>query len=334
PTVTVLVAARNEEASIGKLLDSLLLQDYPAELCEYIVIDDGSTDRTAERVSEFSTKHDHIRLLSLQDDPSRTMGPKKRALTAGVEASQGSIILITDADCEVQPGWISGMAAEFGEDVQAVSGRVRFQQPVGFWGRLAAFEGVVNAVLNAAVINSGGALSCSGANFAYRRSVFTSLGGYDKDRKSISGDDDLLLQKIRSSKGRIRFNNRLESTVSTSGPVAATSYWSRKRRHLSAGSRYAPHWILLAAVIYTGLTLTVTLTIADAAGWITSASQAMIWLIYSSSLYLIFLRGIHYLQERQWRIWGLITSFLFPLIFTIIQPLTLFPAPRWKGRKV
>jgi len=333
PVVSVVIAARNEVSVIGQLLESLINQDYAAERSEFIIIDDGSNDGTAEVVGEYIKKDSRFRLITLADDPTRSMGPKKRALSAGIEVSQGEIIITTDADCEVQPGWIRSMVSLFSDDVQAVCGRVRFRRSRGFWGKLAAFESIVNAILNASVIKTGGALSCAGANFAYRRSIFTSVGGYDKSRKSVSGDDDLLLQKIKSKKGAIRFNNASDSVVSTSGPANAEQYWSRKRRHLSAGRRYAWYWILLAGIIYTGFVLTLILILADILGMNQTPDQLPVWLIYTFSLYLVFLKGLIYLDERKWYFWGFIASLLFPLIFTIIQPLTLLPAPSWKGRK-
>ena len=186
--------------------------------------------------------------------------------------------------------------------------------------------------MNAAVIGIGGALSCFGANFAYRRSVFQNAGGYDQSSRSLSGDDDLLLQKLRSAGARIRFCDRPETTVFTRGPENAGSYWQRKRRHLSAGKRYATHWILLAAIIYLGCLLTVVLSVLKLSGLFPGYFFLLAWGIFSLGLLLIFLRGAKRLAQKGWTLWAVVAALLFPISFIITHIFSLLPAPAWKGR--
>ena len=78
-SVTVIIPARNEENAIGQCLQSIVNQQYPAELIQVIVVDDHSTDRTAEIVRSFN--NDSIQLISLQDhirDPINSY--KKKAI--------------------------------------------------------------------------------------------------------------------------------------------------------------------------------------------------------------------------------------------------------------
>ncbi|MBM3325572.1 MAG: glycosyltransferase [Calditrichaeota bacterium] len=154
PSVSVLVAARNEEKDIGRCLDALSKQNYPLELLEIIVIDDDSTDRTTEIVLSFSAQHPNIRLLKsgaaadiavnrrgITAEPEGAvnqgrltadlyLAPKKRALLTGIAFSQSEIILATDADCVPPHGWVRRIARQFEPEVAAVVGYSPIMQNV------------------------------------------------------------------------------------------------------------------------------------------------------------------------------------------------------------
>lgn len=332
PSVSVLVAARNEEANLPRLLESLTAQDYPSDHCEFIIVDDASADRTSQIVADWSGRDPRFMLLKLAESERRTIGPKKRALSAGLGISRGDIIMITDADCTAPPTWISEIVHRFDADTDAVCGLIRFHPHPSFWSRLAAFESAVNAILNAAVIGLGGALSCAGANFAYRREAFQKAGGFDADRRSFSGDDDLLLQRMKTQGLKIRFCNSPEAVIETAAPQDRQSYWRRKRRHLSAGSRYAVHWLILAALAYLGCLACVILGIFSILGYVTTFGFLWLWFTFSAALLAFFLWGSFRLALPRYRLWAIPGALSFPLIFALLQPLTLLPAPAWKGR--
>ncbi|MFM1793710.1 MAG: hypothetical protein RL642_95, partial [Bacteroidota bacterium] len=99
--VTVIIPARNEEANIGRCLDSLLQQSLPTDQREIIVVDDGSTDTTATLVESYAEKG--VRLLTLTDEA----GGKKAALAKGIAAAKHGIIVTTDADCTYPANWLN-----------------------------------------------------------------------------------------------------------------------------------------------------------------------------------------------------------------------------------
>ncbi len=111
-SVTVVVAAKNEEKNIETLLECLARQDYPPELLEIVIVNDNSTDRTPVAVSEFIARQEPgagpaMRLIY------NPYSGKKRALRHGIEKSSGEIIITTDADCKVGPGWVSAHAEAY-----------------------------------------------------------------------------------------------------------------------------------------------------------------------------------------------------------------------------
>jgi cellulose synthase/poly-beta-1,6-N-acetylglucosamine synthase-like glycosyltransferase len=136
PTVSIVVPAHNEEAVIDRCLNSVKAQEYPHHKLEVIVIDDGSTDRTAERVEEHvngngryhETEHTNGSFI-LGGRPIK-VGPfdgemtliknghqgKAHALNAGIQASTGDIVINIDSDVVLAPDTIRNIAEAFHED--------------------------------------------------------------------------------------------------------------------------------------------------------------------------------------------------------------------------
>src|SRR5829696_4165104 len=87
PTVSIIIAARNEAARLPLRIRNLIDQDYPGTV-EIIVVSDGSTDGTRSALAQFKTS---VQLIELPQ------GGKPRALNAGVEAATGDILVFADA---------------------------------------------------------------------------------------------------------------------------------------------------------------------------------------------------------------------------------------------
>ena len=108
PNVSIIVCARNEENNIRRCLDSLRRLDYPREKCEIILVDDESQDNTLKIMNEYAERDGTFRVLSSENEPHDLIA-KQRPLNLGIRESKGEIILITDADIAVKPGWIKAM---------------------------------------------------------------------------------------------------------------------------------------------------------------------------------------------------------------------------------
>jgi glycosyltransferase involved in cell wall biosynthesis len=107
PTVSVVIAAHNEDAVIGRKLEETLALDYPHDRLEVVVGCDGSTDATADVVRAVGS--DRVRLLDL---PRRGKGP---TLDDAVAASRGEILVFTDADVVPEPDAMRQLVAPFAD---------------------------------------------------------------------------------------------------------------------------------------------------------------------------------------------------------------------------
>lgn len=100
PSVSVVIAARNEERNLESALRSVLGQDH-GDL-EVIVVDDRSTDRTSEILARLAAEHERLTVVRVEQLPEGWLG-KNHALQRGAERARGELLLFTDADVVMEP---------------------------------------------------------------------------------------------------------------------------------------------------------------------------------------------------------------------------------------
>ncbi|MBT3169574.1 MAG: glycosyltransferase [Candidatus Cloacimonetes bacterium] len=207
PKISVVIAARNEANNVGKLLTALVNQSYPQNLMEIIVANDESTDNTAEIVKKFEQKWQNVKLLNVTNR-ANVISPKKNALSQAIKFANGEIILSTDADCLVGKFWAEAMVKNFSQnDFVAGFSRINIQKwtTARWFEKFEYFDFFAMFTAASAAISGGKAFSCSGQNIAYRKNAFQKIGGFEKIKHLISGDDVNLMQLFRKANFRIGF---------------------------------------------------------------------------------------------------------------------------------
>jgi cellulose synthase/poly-beta-1,6-N-acetylglucosamine synthase-like glycosyltransferase len=121
PSVSVVVPALDAEGTVAACIESLLALDYPQPLLELVVVDNGSRDATCRVVAA------HGRRVRLLHEPVR--GPAA-ARNSGIRGSEGEVVAFTDADCVVDPRWLSELVAALAEpEVGIAGGAIRALPP-------------------------------------------------------------------------------------------------------------------------------------------------------------------------------------------------------------
>lgn len=231
--VSVIISVRNEESTIAACLESLLVQDYPRASTEIIVIDDGSTDATSEILREFANAHSQVRVITRTAES----GDKREALMAGIMEASGDILLFTDGDCTVKPGWVRQMAAALGERFAFVAGPVVEAEAPGLLRRLSRVEFLGLIGVAAGLIRSGNPIFCNGANIAYRKSAFEAIGGFGAG--AHFSDDEVILQRFHARDPEsVSFTLDKEAIVVTSSAGSMKSFWQQRVRWSSKGGVY------------------------------------------------------------------------------------------------
>jgi len=238
--VSVIVAARNEEKTIRACVDSILEQDYPKDRYEIIVVDDGSSDGTAAIVSALMDAMPSVKLITMNGEPG---GNKPRAVSAGIEASSGDMILLTDADCIAGPGWIRSMASRLSAEFVFVAGPVVEAPSANLLQQLSRLEFLGLIGVSAGLIAMRSPIFCNGANIAYTKSAFRQIGGYgDADHFS---DDEALMQRMHVRiPGSVTFCPDPEALITTAAASSLADLWRQRIRWSSKRGVYEDQRIL------------------------------------------------------------------------------------------
>ena len=188
PPVTVLVAAYNEAAVIAKLLDSLRRNHYPD--LEVLVVDDGSTDGTADAVR--SVGWDRVRLIRQPN------GGKATALNRALAQARSEVVLTFDADSVLRPGTVAALARHFADPrVGAVAGHVKVGNRHGLLTRWQSLEYLTAIGLDRTAQGLLDAIMVvPGACAAWRRDAMLEVGGFD--HRTLAEDCDLTLSLQRA----------------------------------------------------------------------------------------------------------------------------------------
>lgn len=252
PFVSVVVAARDEADNIQNCLTALSVQDYPKDNVEFIIVDDRSEDNTPVLIQTFSQKDRRFKSITIRETPSH-FASKKWALKTGIEASKGSIILTTDADCLPPAGWISSIIRYFDKKVGLVAGYAplnAIEHPT-FLQRLIQLDALALASVAAGSFGAGFPLTCSGRNLGYRRQVYEDIGGFESLSRFVSGDDDLLLHRIRKNTSwKMRYAADPDASVSSAPPSTLSAFFHQRTRHASKGFHYPLYLILSLIGVY------------------------------------------------------------------------------------
>lgn len=225
PSVTVLVACKNEEVVVDGLVDSLLALEYPADRLQCIVIDDGSTDATGERLARRAVADS--RLEWLRRDPDQG-GGKSGALNDGLLRATGDVIVVFDADHQPRADVLRRLVRHFQDPlVAAVQGRCVIRNtddsPLA---RLIAIDYLAGYFVNEYGRQSLFRLPAyGGANCAVRASALREAGGWNPH--TVTEDTDLTLRLVLAGH-RVRYD--VSAVDEEEGVVTLTRFWRQRYR--------------------------------------------------------------------------------------------------------
>ncbi|MYA23182.1 MAG: glycosyltransferase, partial [Gemmatimonadetes bacterium] len=194
PSVSAIVAARDEEATLPHCLDALARQDYKGAF-EVIVVDDRSRDQTWDIIAAKAETWPVLKGVQATPD-GQFRCPKKSALAEGIAASTGEILLFTDADCRPPADWVRSMVAHFAPGIGLVAGYARPDPVSGVLAKVLAVDNIGVGALGAGSFGMGHPLSCTGRNLGYRRQVYDELGGFAQIGHLIGADDGKFLRLV------------------------------------------------------------------------------------------------------------------------------------------
>jgi glycosyltransferase involved in cell wall biosynthesis len=226
----LITPAKNEEALIGKTLDSVVSQTVLPE--RWVSVDDGSTDRTGEIVESYAMRHPWIELVHRAQDPDRNFASKAHAVSLGCErlnSCQFELLGNLDGDVSFEPDYMEFVIQKFCEDRTLGLAGTPFTQDGGYDSSRDSFEGE-NYV--------------AGPCQLFRLECFQEIGGYVANR--AGGVDWIAVMTARMKGWHVRsfpekrFHHHRSMGTAEKGGVAALFSYGEKDYYLGG----SPIWQL------------------------------------------------------------------------------------------
>jgi len=326
PTVTIIVAARDEKENILECMRSLDNLIYPEEKLEIILINDHSTDGTGEIIESFIQDNPKFKAI-IPSEQVGTLKGKSNALANAIKIASGEIILTTDADCTVSPTWAKTIASYFQKNIGFVGGFTTQNSDTTFGG-MQAIDFIYLITIASGSQNIGKPLSCIGNNMAYRKSIYEEIGGYENLKFSVTEDFNMLMAINKNKKYKIIYPLD-EGSLVTSKPCPdfKTLYWQKKRWGVGGMDSDFIGYLIMAW------------------GFITHAAMILTPLFFSlTALYLclfkifidyFFVYPVFKKLKLNMKFGHFVAFEIYFIVYVIMLPLVVFAGRKvkWKGRE-
>lgn len=240
PYVSILVAAKNEVAVIGQLARSLMAMDYPPQRYDVWLIDDNSTDGTAQLLDSLTQQYPNLNVI--HRDQTAT-GGKSGALNQVWHKTRGTLLVVFDADAQIPPDCLRRVVPLFDTpDVGAVQMRKAIaNSDRNFWTRGQVAEMAFDAYCQLKRVTGAGIGELRGNGQFVRRSALQQCGGWNEE--TITDDLDLTFRLHLTGWDipLVMFPAVLEEGVDR-----AVALWHQRNRWAEGGyQRYLDYWRFL-----------------------------------------------------------------------------------------
>ncbi len=329
PFVSVIVAARNEEHNLPACLGGLARLEYPADRMEILVIDDQSTDGTSAILHDALGRIPALRALATAGNIQDLHG-KANAVAQAIEQARGEIILTTDADCVVPPGWIRDTVSQYTPDTGCVCGVTLIRDSDTFTG-MQALDWAYLLTIASAGVGWGLPLSAVGNNMSFRRQAYNDVGGYRNVGFSVT--EDFILFKAIAYESRWKLRYALDPrTLVWSEPCRSLSeVFRQKKRWGRGGLRIHPIGFLIMSV---GFLMNLSILVSPFLGLGIGTWLAAVIGKCAGDAFLLSLPLRRLGVGRLFR--HFVAFELYYLIYVTILPFAVLLTGRvvWKGRKL
>jgi glycosyltransferase involved in cell wall biosynthesis len=323
---SIIVPFRNEAENLPKLLNSLSELNYPTKLFQVILVDDDSDSRF--KIADCSFQ------ISVIDNIRVSNSPKKDAISTAIQVVKTDWIITTDADCLVKKNWLSTLDNYIQKhEVLMIAGAVTYECKMSF---LHYFQQLDLASLQGATIGSFGirkGFMCNGANFAYTKSFFQELNGFEGNDGIASGDDVFLLQKAIAQFPKKVHYLKSENNIVTTKPVNdwKSLFYQRVRWASKTASYQSGFGKILGLIVFggnVGLLFVVYGLLFEKGN---SFLICFLLLAKFSVDFVLINKTNHFLKNKTH--FYLINSLLYPFFSVTVALYSLFGKYEWKGRR-
>lgn len=338
PSVSFIIAFRNEENNLTRLLDSLLYQNYPQQKLEILLVDDSSDDKGKEIVEAFQKKYPEfrLRLLELNIEKPGAFG-KKAALNLAIRSAKNDFVLLTDADCFFDKKNIQSRIGLFeNKNIKMVLAPVFLENTNTIFSAAQALENLSLMATTAASTAAFLPIMSNGANLAFERMAYFSLPNNAMQPEFASGDDLFLLNSFTKQFGAksIAFSFDKSAAVFTQAQGDLKHFLYQRIRWVSKSKHYTNFWLIFISLLILSFNFSIVLA---AFGSVFNVNYLIVF-GYLFVLKLVidfpFLNAFAtlYHQRQSLKVFPLL-QLIYPFFIVMVGFLGHFLPYKWKGRK-
>jgi len=329
--ISVIVPARNEEKNIGHLLKALKHQSYPQNNFEIIVVDDFSSDSTADVVKKSGLSN----LSLINPDGKADYSSKKKAIETAVQVSKGELIVTTDADCHPPVNWLSTINNFYVQsDATFIAAPVKFVYNKSVVQIFQAIDFLVLQGVTAASVAAHFHTMCNGANLAYTKASFTDVKGFEGIDRVATGDDMLLMYKIWKKDSRKVFYLKTEKAIVETKPMPDWKSFFMQRKRWASKTLVYDDWRIMAVLIFVYFfnllffVLIVTAFFDSFYWWV----AGFLWVLKTIVEWPFVASVAYFYKEQKLMKWFLFFEPLHMFYTVFVGILSQFGKYEWKGR--
>lgn len=343
--VALIIPARNEAAHIEQCLNGVARQDFPAEQLQIIVVDDHSTDSTVAIVRQWAILQPHLSvlLLSLADfvSPDEALNSyKKKAISLAIAHTTADVIVTTDADCvPLSSQWLAKILHFINEKKAVfVTSGVMVAPTNNFFSIFQALDLAGMMITTGTSVRYRLGDMCNGGNLAYLRWAFEEVGGFSGIDHLASGDDMLLMGKMRHHfPTQIHFLKSYDTLVSTPAPERWRDFVQQRIRWASKTSSYSE--ALLPFILLWVWCSNVVLLVDSFWAFYTGTRyhlgiMAFCWTLKTLADVVYLNTACRFLNKTVWLRYFLPAQLLHVWYIASVGILANFKRYEWKGRRV
>lgn len=330
--VSVIVALRNEEKYIEKLLNSLGKQDFPKDQLEIVLVNDHSEDKTVEIIRQYINVHSelNIKLIHAQGEG------KKAAIKTGIDNARNDVIITTDGDCAVGATWLRRLVeyCQLQKPKLAV-GPVVYEQKRGFLQQFYMLDFISLVASGAGSLGAGLPLMANGANLLFTKHTYQDIVDYQSGKSHASGDDVFLLHAVADQFGSksVHFIKDPSTIVYTNPPENMRAFLSQRKRWASKAVAYSSWWSILVSLSVFALNIMLVLSFL--------ASFLRPWYLVIFGLFILLKMMIdfpllqyfaEFVNRKKAVPYHFLFAFVYPFYIVIAGFSSLLFRFNWKGR--
>lgn len=334
--LSVIVAARNEEANITRLLDSLREQDYDPRKYEIILVDDHSSDKTISLIKQHQKQYPDfsLKVITLEGE---TASGKKKALSVGIEKARGEVLCFTDADCIPDKEWLSSINQAYqNTGNQMHLGGVRYSNTSSLFEILQALEFNSLQASTAAAVGMHHPIMCNGANLSIRKSAYAMIKDRIGGQRFASGDDIFLLHTVKKHFGgkSISYSQLTQACVITQGASNINELIQQRARWAGKSKAYTDSFTISVALIvfFFNLFFTACMILSPCSKQLLFTYLSL-FLVKSLAEFPLMYSYHKKIDQLPLMKTFLLIQPLYPLYIVASASIGLFRPTFWKGRK-